>query len=176
MALETDKIKNILKKLKENTKVYTPLKYFKGLTTPEEVKTRYKRILKGSKEKPDFSPFKTDKSKKTKKSKYTIAFEREYPDAKSLRKKSQVTGIPYNIIKIVYDKGLAAWGTGHRVGASGQQWGYARVHSFIMLGCTAYTADKYLVKKAIKTMRKEHIDHWKARKTMCKRKEEELFT
>ena len=41
------------------------------------------------------------------------------------------------IIKKVYDKGVAAWRTGHRVGAGAEQWGYARVHSFLTLAHSA---------------------------------------
>ena len=158
-----------LKQLKGDTKIYTPIKYFKGLKSLDDVDTRYKRIL-SSKTKRDYSKFVTDSKKTERSSKYTVAFENEYPDAKSLKQKSEVTGIPLKILKIVYDKGLAAWATGHRVGATAQQWGYARVHSFIMLGCTAYTADKYLVKEAIESMKKKDIDTWKNRKVMCKRK------
>ena len=39
---------------------------------------------------------------------------------------------------------LAAWRTGHRLGASPQAWGYARVHSFATKGKTYYTTDKDL--------------------------------
>jgi len=45
----------------------------------------------------------------------------------------------------VYDRGLAAWRTGHRPGATAQAWAYARVHSFVMKGKTYYTADKNLI-------------------------------
>jgi hypothetical protein len=175
MVLSSDHIKILLRDLKGNTKIYTPVKYFNGLASAKDVKNRYKRILR-SKKGINYSPFETDTLKATKKSKYTTAFEKEYPYAKSIKEKSKATGIPYNILKEVYDKGLAAWSTGHRVGASAQQWGYARVHSFIMLGCTAYTADKYLVEKAIKSMKILDIKKWKSRKTLCKRKEINVFT
>ena len=57
---------------------------------------------------------------------------------------SKVTGIPLKTLKTVYDRGLAAWRTGHRPGASPQAWAYARVHSFVVKGKTYYTADKNL--------------------------------
>jgi hypothetical protein len=41
---------------------------------------------------------------------------------------------------------MAAWRTGHRPGATQQQWGYARVHSFLLCGKTHYTTDSDLVK------------------------------
>lgn len=161
-------------KLKHKVKLYTPLKYFQGLKTKKDVETRFLRILQGSRsntsDKTAYKPFVTDTKKPTRSSKYTKAFYTLYPKANSLKEKSIVTGIPYDIIKQVYDKGLAAWRTGHRVGASQQAWGYARVHSFIMLGCAAFTADKKLVLEAIKKMSKKNIEHWRSKKILCPRK------
>ena len=57
-----------------------------------------------------------------------------------------------DILELVYDKGYAAWRTGHRVGAGPEQWGYARVHSFLTLGCTTMSADAHLLKKAAPRM------------------------
>jgi hypothetical protein len=125
--------------------------------------TRYKRIMKGN----SYKPFKTDKGVKTRTSKYTQAFFKKYPGAKDLRSKSRVTGIPYKVIKEVYYKGLAAWKTGHRPGATGQQWGYARVHSFAMKGCTYYTADKYLVEVAKKSMSPNAFRQWMKLPSIC---------
>lgn len=51
-----------------------------------------------------------------------------------LKKKAEKSGIPYGILKKVYDRGMAAWRTGHRPGASQEQWAYARVNSFITKG------------------------------------------
>ena len=47
-----------------------------------------------------------------------------------IRKKAEKTGIPYGILKKVFDRGVAAWRTGHRPGTTPEQWGYARVNSF----------------------------------------------
>ena len=163
-----DEIKKVQKKF---GKVYAPLKYFRGLKSPAAVERRYKRILEGSKTKSDdpkaYRPFETDKGKKVRKSSYTASFNREFPNAKSLKAKADATGVPLDIIKEVYDKGLAAWRTGHRPGASQQAWGYARVHSFLMKGCTFYTADKYLVPKALKKMSKQNANRWLKRSSMC---------
>lgn len=152
-------------------KVYSPLKYFKGLKTQREVDQRYKRILEGSKSKTNdqksYRKFVTDKGKKVRASKYTSTFGKEFPNAKSLKQKSIATGIPLSIIKEVYNKGMAAWRTGHRPGASQQAWGYARVHSFLMKGCTFYTADKYLVPIALKQMTKTNANKWLKRGSMC---------
>lgn len=65
----------------------------------------------------------------------------------ALKKKAEKSGISYSILKKVYDRGLAAWRTGHRPGATPQQWGYARVNSFITGGKTRSTADKDLWKR-----------------------------
>jgi len=48
-----------------------------------------------------------------------------------LIKKADKSGMPYGILKKVYDRGMAAWKTGHRPGTTPQQWAFARVNSFI---------------------------------------------
>jgi hypothetical protein len=48
-----------------------------------------------------------------------------------LKKKAEETGVPIGILRAVMRRGLAAWKTGHRPGANQQQWGYARVNSFL---------------------------------------------
>jgi hypothetical protein len=52
-------------------------------------------------------------------------------DMAGLRKKAQKTGISYGTLKKVYDRGVAAWRTGHRPGTTPSQWGYGRVNAFI---------------------------------------------
>lgn len=130
--------------------VYIPYKYVAGLTHREKDE-RIKRITRGSKtnhrDPRAYKPFKTDKGKKTRRSTYTVQFYKKYPGATSLKDKAKVSKIPYKIIKQVYDRGMAAWRTGHRPGASQQAWGYARVHSFIMKGKTFYTADADLARQ-----------------------------
>ena len=125
---------------KTQGKIYAPLKYLRGLKTLKDVETRYKKMLKK-----DYSDFKTDEGIKTRTSTYTQKFRKKYgQNVKSLPEISKATGVPLKIIQTVYNRGLAAWRTGHRPGASPQAWGYARVHSFIMKGKTYYTADKDL--------------------------------
>ena len=51
-----------------------------------------------------------------------------------LAKKAEKSGIPLSILRQVYNRGMAAWKTGHRPGANQQQWAYARVNSFIGKG------------------------------------------
>ena len=48
----------------------------------------------------------------------------------ALVKKAEKSGMPYGILKKVYDRGMAAYKTGHRPGATAQQWALARVNSF----------------------------------------------
>ena len=122
-------------------KQYAPLKYFRGLKTLGEVETRYTKMLKK-----DYRQFKTDQGQKTKTSSYTQKFRKLYPGVKSLPEIAKATKIPLKTIKTIYNRGLAAWRTGHRPGASPQAWGYARVHSFVVKGKTYYTADKDLRK------------------------------
>ena len=125
---------------KTQGKIYAPLKYFRGLKTLKDVETRYKKMLKK-----DYSDFKTDEGIKTRTSTYTQKFRKKYgQNVKSLPEISKATGVPLKTLQTVYNRGLAAWRTGHRPGASPQAWAYARVHSFVMKGKTYYTADKNL--------------------------------
>ncbi len=65
-----------------------------------------------------------------------------------LKKKSDKSGMSYSILKKVFDRGMAAWKTGHRPGASQQQWAYARVNSFITKSSGTWGgADKDLAKQ-----------------------------
>jgi len=45
--------------------------------------------------------------------------------------KAEKSGMPYGILKKVYDRGMAAYKTGHRPGTTAQQWAFARVNSFV---------------------------------------------
>ena len=122
-------------------KQYAPLKYFRGLKTLGEVETRYTKMLKK-----DYRQLKTDQGQKTKTSSYTQRFRKMYPGVKSLPEIAKATKIPLKTLRTIYNRGLAAWRTGHRPGASPQAWGYARVHSFVVKGKTYYTADADLRK------------------------------
>jgi hypothetical protein len=67
-----------------------------------------------------------------------------------LEKKAEKSGISYGILKQVYNRGMAAWKTGHRPGTTPQQWAFARVNSFITGGKTRRTADADLWAKVKK--------------------------
>lgn len=70
----------------------------------------------------------------------------EQKSNEGLKNKAEKSGIPYSVLKKVFDRGVAAWRTGHRPGTTPQQWGYARVNSFITGGKTRTTADADLAK------------------------------
>ena len=130
--------------------VYAPKRYFSGLTkTQKKAKTKEMKhfgAIHWSNPKA-YTGFKTDTYVKSKPSNYTRRFKQKYPDATSLEAKAKASGIPLKYIREVYNRGMAAWRTGHRPGATEQQWGYARVHSFILKGKTYYTADSDIAKK-----------------------------
>ena len=67
---------------------------------------------------------------------------------KGLENKAKKTGMPYGILKKVYDRGMAAWKGGHRPGATQQQWAFARVNSFVTKSSGTWgKADKDLAQK-----------------------------
>ena len=63
----------------------------------------------------------------------------------SLVRKSTETGVPVKVIKEVYARGVASWNMGLRENTTPQQWGFARVNSFLAGGFNAYTADRDLL-------------------------------
>lgn len=128
---------------------HKPEKYYRGLTRKQKIQ-REKEIKSHSidfKSPKAYTPFGTDILIKTKKSQYTRKWNTLYKNAKSLEEKANVTGIPLDVLKECYNRGMAAWRTGHRPGATQQQWGYARVSSLLLCGKTHYTADSDLVRK-----------------------------
>lgn len=142
--------------LKKN-KPFWPKRYYSGLTRKQKLqrKREIKKFGKMSWKNPKaYVGFKTNIGVKTRKSKYTQKFQSLFPNAKSLEDKATVTGVPYKYLKESYDRGLAAWRTGHRPGANPQQWGYARVHSFLTCGKTHYGPDADLAREAKATSKK----------------------
>jgi Family of unknown function (DUF5824) len=100
---------------------------------------------------------KSGKPYKTKMSSHTKKFKEMFGESaainegevdKALSNKSEKTGIAKGILKKVYNRGLAAWRTGHRPGVSQHQWAMARVNSFATKGKGTWgKADKDLAKK-----------------------------
>ena len=68
---------------------------------------------------------------------------------KALKNKSEKTGISLTILRQVYNRGLAAWRTGHRPGVHQHQWAMGRVNS-VIVGGPARRADKDVWAKAKK--------------------------
>jgi hypothetical protein len=133
-------------------KQYLPKKYFAGLSASRKT-LRKKEIAKfgvlSSKDPKAYVGFKSDVGIKTRKSGYTAQWHSLFGDkAKSLKEKSDATGVPLKYIQESYNRGMAAWRTGHRPGATQQQWGYARTHSLLLCGKTYYTADSDLASEA----------------------------
>lgn len=69
----------------------------------------------------------------------------------ALKKKAEKSGISYGTLKKVYDRGMAAWKSGHRPGTTPQQWAFARVNSFVTKSKGTWGgADKDLASKVRK--------------------------
>jgi hypothetical protein len=136
---------------------YFPSKYFKGLSAADK-KKRKKEIIKfGSMSHKDpaaYVGFETDKGVETKPSTWTEKWNKRFPDAKSLEEKAKASGVPVRFLRKSFNRGKAAWRTGHRPGATPEQWGYARVSSLLMGGPTSKTTDSDLVEAASKASKK----------------------
>jgi len=73
--------------------------------------------------------------------------------------KSKKSKVAYGILKKVYDRGMAAWRTGHRPGTTPQQWAFARVNSFLTGGgARKADADLWTKAKASKASKKEELE------------------
>lgn len=138
-----------------------PKKYMSGIKVKSTKKARASHFKKGAKMDDDdpaaYKPAPGDATAETKPSKYTKKFKQMYESSfegiltedskKALEGKAEKSGISYSILKKVFDRGVAAWRTGHRPGTTPTQWGLARVNSFIVGGKTRTTADKDLWQK-----------------------------
>ena len=135
-----------------------PKKYYK--TLPKDMKKKRaaffsKQKYKKSDDDDDYKPAPGDAGAKTKKSIHTKKFKQMYGEVrdlnekiKGLENKAKKTGMPYGILKKVYDRGMAAWKGGHRPGTTQQQWAFARVNSFVTKSSGTWGgADKDLAKK-----------------------------
>ena len=128
-----------------------PAVYYSGDMKKSTKKKRAAAFAKQAKMADDdpkaYKPAPGDASAKTKPSKHTQKYKQMFGEEqldekiKGLVTKSEKSGIAYGILKKVYDRGMAAWKTGHRPGTTPQQWAFARVNSFITGGKTRTTAD-----------------------------------
>jgi hypothetical protein len=75
--------------------------------------------------------------------------------------KAEKSGMPYGILKKVYDRGMAAYKTGHRPGTTAQQWAFARVNSFVTKSAGTWgKADADLAKQVRGESVKEETPCW----------------
>jgi hypothetical protein len=116
-------------------------------------KTHWKKMDKLSDSDPKaYEPAPGDRTAKTKLSKHTIKYREMYEEemideatAAGLTAKAKKSGVSLSTLKTVYRRGVAAWNSGHRPGTTPQQWGMARVNSYITKGKGTYHgADKDL--------------------------------
>lgn len=151
--------------------------YFKGISTSTARKKNAQMRAQADMPDDDPNAYKelpgdTKGKKLLKKSKHTKAYDELYNEAanpivteeikqstdrspiddaaieKGLKNKSDDTGVPIGILRAVMRRGMAAWKSGHRPGAGQQQWGYARVNSFLTKGDGTWgKADKDLAKE-----------------------------
>ena len=127
-----------------------PAKYYHGLSTRRkgqrhrEITQRAKMSWKDPKA---YRPFATDKGTRRRPSSYSSRFHTKYPGVTGIPAIAKATGVSADTLHKVYNRGMAAWRTGHRPGASPEAWGMARVHSFVLHGKTWRTADKDLAGK-----------------------------
>ena len=129
-----------------------PAGYYKGLkkSTKSKRAAHFKKHGKMDDDNPAaYKPAPGDATAKTKPSKHTKKFKQMYgewadhlseedmqinekgkADA-ALKKKADKSGMPLGILRQVFNRGVAAWRTGHRPGTTAVQWGLARVNSFV---------------------------------------------
>ena len=130
--------------------MFLPLKYFSGLSSRKKTQRRReitRRAKMSHKNPAAYRPFATDRNTKRRPSSYTSRFHTKYPGVTGLPAIAKATGVPLSVLEKVYDRGLAAWRTGHRPGASQHAWGMARVYSFVLHGKTWRTADADLARR-----------------------------
>lgn len=142
------------KRISGTKKRLWPPKYYRGLTKKQAEERRREIQRFGAMDWKDpkaYVGFKTDKYARTKrKSTYTVQWNKLFPHAKTLKERSQVTGVPVRYLNQVRRKAFSAWRSGHRPGMTQQQWAYPRISSFLLCGKTHYTADAAIVRRAKK--------------------------
>ena len=82
----------------------------------------------------------------------------ELLENEGLKKKAAKSGISYGTLKKVYNRGMAAWRTGHRPGTTPQQWGMARVNSYIGKGKGTYYGADADLRGAKRKTKKEDVN------------------
>ena len=142
--------------------------YHKGLgkSTKDKRQAQFNKQTKMDDDNPAaYKPAPGDKTAKTKPSKHTKKFKAMYGEMAdhltfedfmvekgkadaALKKKADKSGMPLGILRQVFNRGVAAWRTGHRPGTNPTQWGLARVNSFVTKSSGTWgKADKDLAAK-----------------------------
>jgi len=141
--------------------------YYKGLkkSTKDKRDAHFKKGAKMDDDNPAaYKPAPGDATADTKPSKHTKKFKQMYGESieldedatKGLKAKAEKSGMPLGILRKVYNRGIAAWRTGHRPGTTPQQWGMARVNSFVTKSSGTWgKADKDLADKVRGTKKEE---------------------
>jgi hypothetical protein len=147
----SDSLVKILKKDTPGEEVKEDRKYYTGLakSTSAKRKAHFKKGAAMDDDNPAaYEPAPGDARAETKPSVHTKEYDKRFKkedlsesNEAGIRKKAEETGISYGILKQVFDRGLAAWRTGHRPGTTPAQWGFARINSFSTGGKTRTTAD-----------------------------------
>ena len=152
-----------------------PAKYYSGVKkkTKDDRAAHFRKGAKMDDNNPAaYKPAPGDKGAKTKPSKHTQKYKKMFGEnmpktlnqvvdekIAGLVKKADKSGIAYSILKQVYNRGMAAWRTGHRPGTTPQQWAMARVNSFVTKSKVTWGgADKDLAAKA-RGSKKEALEH-----------------
>jgi predicted DNA binding CopG/RHH family protein len=113
----------------------------------KDEKTAEKIALAHIDERPDYY-IQIDKLEKKPIQKVNEGAKLTYESLEAVKNKAEKSGMPYSILKQVYDRGMAAWKGGHRPGAGQHQWALARVNSFVTKSSGTWGgADSDLAKK-----------------------------
>jgi dephospho-CoA kinase len=157
-------IEKILSRLTENGLALQeapklPEKYTTGLTS-KEIAAKERHITRNSKLSDrdpnayrDMPGDKRVRKEGMPLSKYTKKYREKFGEEvsidessdKGLAAKAEKSGVSVGTLRKVYRRGVAAWNSGHRPGTTPQQWGMARVNSYIAKGKGTYHgADKDL--------------------------------
>ena len=152
-----------------------PAKYYSGVKkkTKDDRAAHFRKGAKMDDDNPAaYKPAPGDAGAKTKPSKHTQKYKKMFGEnmpktlnqvldekIAGLVKKADKSGIAYSILKQVYNRGMAAWRTGHRPGTTPQQWAMDRVNSFVTKSKGTWGgADKDLAAKA-RGSKKEALEH-----------------
>lgn len=118
-----------------------PSGYHKGIKSVSTKVARDQHFKKYAKKGEDgeadsqanYKPAPGDATATTKPSKHTKRYKAMFGEdaTEGLKKKAEKSGMPLGVLRQVYNRGVAAWKSGHRPGTTPQQWGFARVNSFV---------------------------------------------